>query len=197
MKTLNTSIYKLIFNSMIVVITAAFIIYGLNTNLFTSSSVIESFLLRFGIFAPIAFVLIQALQVVVPILPGGIGLLVGVLVFGPIQGFIYNYIGICLGSILAFLLSKQYGSYLIEKLFSNKLNEKYKTWSTNKDFQKLFTLAIFMPIAPDDFLCYLAGTTSMKLSRFSMIILLGKPAAIAAYTYGLSFGFSHLATLIH
>lgn len=197
MKIVNNTVFKIIFNSIIILAVLAFIIYGLKTKLFSSESVIESFLLKFGILAPIVLIFIQALQVVVPIIPGGIGLLVSVLIFGPFKGFIYNYIGICMGSIIAFLLSKKYGTYFVDKLFSNKLKEKYMAWSTNENFQRLFTIAIFMPIAPDDFLCYLAGTTSMKLSRFIIIILLGKPMAIAAYTFGLSFGFNHLITLIH
>ncbi|MBK5201300.1 MAG: TVP38/TMEM64 family protein [Spirochaetaceae bacterium] len=197
MKSSVTNNYKTIYNGVILLLTIAFIMYGFKTNLFSSQLVIESFLKRFGILAPFVLVLIQAFQVVFPILPGGIGLLVGVLIFGPLQGFIYNYIGICIGSIMAFLLSKKYGTYLIEKLFSNKLKDKYKSWTSNKNFEKLFTIAIFMPVAPDDFLCYLAGTSSMKLSRFSTIIFLGKPLAIAAYTFGLSFGFNQLISLIH
>lgn len=45
--------------------------------------------------------------------------------------------------------------------------EKYDGW-TQKDgkFLKLFALAIFFPVAPDDFLCYLAGTTKMTWKQF-------------------------------
>ena len=193
MKILNNTLFKTIFNSIVII---GFIIYGLKTNLFSSQSIMESFLLKFGVLAPVVLILIQALLVVVPILPGGIGLLVSVLIFGPFQGFIYNYLAVCTGSIIAFLLSKKYGTYFIDKFFSKKLKEKYMAWTDNNNFQKLFAIAIFMPVAPDDFLCYLAGTTSMKLSTFSIIIFLGKPFAIAIYTFGLYFGFNHLITLI-
>jgi len=197
MKSSITHNYKTIYKIFIILLTIAFVIYGLKTNLFSSQLAIKSFLQKFGIFAPIVLVIIQAFQVVIPILPGGIGLLISVLIFGPMQGFIYNYLGICIGSIIAFLLSKQYGTYLIEKLFSSNLKDKYMSWTSNKNFEKLFAIAIFMPVAPDDFLCYLAGTTSMKLSRFSTIIFLGKPLAIAAYTFGLSFGFNQLISFFH
>lgn len=63
-------------------------------------------------------------------------------------------------------------------------------------FTKLFALAIFLPFAPDDFLCYLAGTTKMKLGSFTCIILAGKPAAIALYSLGLMTVFSHIGSLI-
>ena len=48
----------------------------------------------------------------------------------------------------------------------------------------LLHLAIFFPVAPDDFLCYLAGLTRMSLKKFSAIIFLGKPASIAPVQSG-------------
>lgn len=59
----------------------------------------------------------------------------------------------------------------------------------------LFAAAIFFPVAPDDFLCYLAGTTPMRLGRFTSIILLGKPASIALYSLGLNVVFQQAAAL--
>ncbi|MBK5262357.1 MAG: TVP38/TMEM64 family protein [Peptostreptococcaceae bacterium] len=174
----------------------AFLIYGIKTDIFYSQAVLGDFLTKFGLWAPIIFIVFQTVQVVFPILPGGIGLLGGVLIFGPLTGFIYNYIGICLGSIAAFLISKHYGTPILESLFSLKLQKKYMSWAGNKEFPKLFTVAIFMPVAPDDFLCYLAGTTKMTLKRFTTIILLGKPFAIALYSFGLSAVFQHLALLV-
>jgi len=174
----------------------AFLIYGIKTDIFYSQAVLGYFLTKFGLWAPIIFIVFQTVQVVFPILPGGIGLLGGVLIFGPLTGFIYNYIGICLGSIAAFLISKHYGTPILESLFSLKLQKKYMSWAENKEFPKLFTVAIFMPVAPDDFLCYLTGTTKMTLKRFTTIILLGKPFAIALYSFGLSAVFQHLALLV-
>ena len=47
-------------------------------------------------------------------------------------------------------------------------------------------------MAPDDFLCYLAGTTSMTWRRFTTIILLGKPLSIALYSLGLTVLFQQI-----
>jgi uncharacterized membrane protein YdjX (TVP38/TMEM64 family) len=165
----------------------AFLIYGLKTDIFYSEKALKHFMYQFGIWAPIVFIILQAIQVMFPVIPGGLGLLAGVLIFGPIVGFVYNYIGVCLGSIAAFLIAKQYGKPLIKRLFSAKLQKKYESWTEHKKFPKYFTIAIFFPFAPDDFLCYLAGTTKMKLYTFTTIIILGKPLAIAIYTFGLDF----------
>lgn len=149
----------------------------------SSQQQIEQYLQQFGILAPLAFIVLQAVQVVVPIMPGGVSCLAGVLMFGAWKGFFYNYAGICIGSVIAFLLARKFGMPLLRKLFSGKLLEKYQKWMDKKHrFTLLFFLAIFLPAVPDDFLCFLAGTTAMPLKVFMGIILLGKPVVIAMYS---------------
>ena len=70
------------------------------------------------------------------------------------------------------------------------MQDKYMKWTASRRFDTLFTIAIFAPVAPDDFLCYLAGTTKMTYLKFTIIILLGKPLAIAIYTFGLDWIFN-------
>ncbi|MEG1988908.1 MAG: VTT domain-containing protein [Oscillibacter sp.] len=173
----------------------AFVLYGFQHRLFTSEDALRAFVAGFGAFGAAVFILFQAVQVVVPILPGGLGCLGGVLLFGPWLGFAYNYIGICLGSLAAFLLAKSYGRPLLSVLFRQETIAKYEAW-TDRHFSTWFALAIFFPVAPDDFLCWLAGTTTMTLRRFTAIILLGKPAAIALYSVGLHVAFQWIATLL-
>lgn len=163
-----------------------FLIYGLKTGIFYDAESLKRFITGFGMAGILVFVVFQAVQVVFPVLPGGIGCLGGVLIYGAYQGFLYNYIGICIGSVIAFLLARYYGKPLLQKLFSQELHEKYSKWVERGHFDTLFAVAIFMPVAPDDFLCYLAGTTKMSLQKFTAIILLGKPLAIAAYSFGLT-----------
>ena len=130
-----------------------FILYGLKTGIFYDAESLKKFIAGFGIAGALVFVIFQAVQVVFPILPGGIGCLGGVLIYGAYKGFVYNYIGICIGSVAAFLIAKYYGQPLLHKLFSEKLREKYMKWVNNRHFDRMFALAIFFPVAPDDFMC--------------------------------------------
>lgn len=164
-----------------------FIWYGIQNQLFVSADALSAFLHRFGLWAPALFILIQMVQVVIPILPGAVGCLGGVLIFGPVWGFVYNYVGICLGSVLAFLLSKRYGRPFVYQMIGQKNYDKYIGWlSKGKGFDKAFAVAIFLPVAPDDLLCYIAGLTNMTLRKFTAIILLGKPGSIFLYSLGLT-----------
>lgn len=163
-----------------------FVWYCYRQGIFQSQDALEAFLARFGFWAPLIFTLVQAVQVVVPILPGAIGCLAGVLVFGPVWGFIYNYIGICAGSVCAFLLARRYGAPFVRSISNPRTYDRYIGWlEKGSRFDKFFALAIFFPVAPDDFLCYLAGLTRMSLKKMTLIILLGKPVSIALYSLGL------------
>ncbi len=178
-------------------ISAVLCIYGWHSGILTSGDRLQSFIAGFGFSGIFIFILFQAAQVVFPILPGGIGCLVGVLLFGAWRGFLYNYLGICMGSVLAFIIAKSYGKAILHRLFSEKLIDRYERWTSEEGrFAKLFAVAIFLPLAPDDFLCYLAGTTEMPLSKFTIIILLGKPLAIALYSMGLMAVFTRVTALI-
>ena len=162
-------------------------IIGYQKGIFNDQAKLEAFLSKCGFFAPMLFVLIQAVQVVIPILPGAIGCLYGVILWGPVEGFFLNYVGICIGSICAFLIARSFGQQFVIQMTGGKFYEKYSKYLLKENqFVKLFALLIFLPVAPDDFLCYLAGISKISVKRFTIIILLGKPAAIFLYSLGLS-----------
>lgn len=166
---------------------AALIAAGFISGIFTDEDKMRILLERCGIWAPIVFVILQAVQVVVPILPGAMGCAFGVMFFGAFYGFIWNYTGICIGSVCAFLLARKYGTRFVRKVTGRKFCEKYEHYLERENrFEKIFALLIFLPVAPDDFLCYLAGVSKMTLKKFTMIILLGKPGAIFLYSMGLN-----------
>ena len=162
-------------------------VWGWQSGVLTSQEQMEALVRSCGGAGVLLFILFQAVQVVVPVLPGGLGCLAGVLLFGPWWGFVYNYVGICLGSMVVFAVARTCGKPLLTMLFPPKLIHKYSRWAEEKDrFARLFALVIFFPVAPDDFLCYLAGTTEMTWRRYVTIILLGKPFAIGLYSLGLT-----------
>ncbi len=183
----NNNKLKIIINSITIIGTilmCIFFYFALKEQIFTSEEKMQLFLEKCGIYAPLFFVIIQIVQVVVPLIPGGISQGVGVLVFGAFWGFLYNYIGIVLGSIIVFFIARRYGMPLIRMMFKEELINKYIGWlNKGKKFEKFFALAIFLPVAPDDFLCYLAGVTDIKTSKYISIIILLKPFTISMYSF--------------
>lgn len=139
----------------------------------------------FGVGAPFILTLFQAFQVVVPILPGYLGCAAGAIAFGSATGFWCNYIGISVGSILAYFLAKRYGIDLVLAMFSR---EQYEKWSArlekSRSYEWFLFIATLLPLFPDDFLCYLSGLMKMSSKKFIWIIILGKPWCILAYSLG-------------
>lgn len=183
----SIDLYKKILLIVCTAITVVLTVIGYKKGIFTDETQMELFLNSCGIFAPLFFVFIQAVQVIIPILPGAVGCVYGVMFWGPLKGFIFNYIGICIGSIGAFLIARRFGQRLVIQMTGEKFYDKYSKYLEMENrFEKIFALLIFLPVAPDDFLCYLAGISKMDLKKFVTIILLGKPAAIFLYSMGLN-----------
>ena len=172
-------------------------IIGYRRGAFSSVEALQAWMDSYGIWAPLIFIILQAVQVVIPIIPGGVTLLGGVILFGPWWGFVYNYIGIIAGSFAVFGISRVYGKPLMYRLFKPESIEKYENWTSNHGrFAKLFAIAIFLPGAPDGVICYLAGTTQMTWKLYTLIILTAKPASIALYSVLYLLGIDSLSELI-
>lgn len=150
---------------------------------FDSAEALQEYMKGFGIAAPLVLILFQAVQVVVPILPGYLGCAAGAIAFGSFTGFLCNYIGISVGSIIAYFLARKYGIDLVLAMFSQK---QYDKWSgrlkTGKSYERFLFLATLLPLFPDDFLCYFSGLVKMNSKKFIWIIILGKPWCILAYS---------------
>lgn len=149
----------------------------------------KDFINSFGIFGPILLTIFQCVKTVYAVIPSTLGCIVGPTLFGPWTGIICNYIGICSGSFLAFWLSRTFGISFVKQIFSEKKYQKSIRWleRQKKSYPVFLWIAIFLPISPDDFLCYFTGLTEMSFKKFAFIILTSKPFTIIIY--GLIFGY--------
>lgn len=178
-------IKKNIFNIISVLMLVIFIILGYlgyRAGLFNSLDSFRTYILSKGKLAPLFFMLIQVVQIVLPVIPGGLTTVFGVIIFGAFWGFIYNYISICIGSILVFFISRNFGKSIVIRIFGKDTFEKYHHKINDKSYEKFFALAILFPVAPDDFLCYLSGLTDMSFKKFASIIFLFKGPSIFLYS---------------
>lgn len=158
---------------------------------FDSVETLQQYIAGFGILAPLVLTVIQAAQVVLPVLPGFLGCAVGAVMFGCAGGFWCNYIGISLGSMIAFLLARKYGQGLVSKMFPGEKYKKWATWAAeSKSYTMILFLGMVLPLFPDDYFCYFTGITKMSIRKFVTIIILGKPWCILVYSIMFSAAFS-------
>lgn len=162
------------------------VIWGRYTGVLDSLESLQAYIDRLGFWGPFGFMAASFASVMFPIIPAGLLVIAAPVLFGPIEGTVYNWLSVCAGSLANFIVARQVGMPLIEAMFSEKTVEKYLGWTRKKGFATAFTTAIILPVAPDDLLCYLAGTTKMKFSTYTLIILLGKIPTLIAYGLGVS-----------
>ena len=154
---------------------------------FDSVAELQAYISGFGIFGPLVLTAIQIMQVIVPVLPGFLGCAVGAVLFGPIVGFLCNYIGIGTGSVIAFFLARRFGMPLLQELFPSGKYDKWSGWaSRSRSYSAFLFAAMLLPLFPDDYLCYLTGVSKMTARKFIWIIILGKPWCLLAYSFGFS-----------
>lgn len=161
------------------------IIWGYKVGIFTSQERLNQFIEQIGVWGALVFLILQIVQVVIPIIPGGVTSIAGVVIFGPLWGTVYNYIGIVTGSYINYFLARYYGVDFVAQLIGKKKMDRYiKYLQKGSKFDKLFAIAIFIPVSPDDILCLFAGLMRMSLFRFTLVMLFAKPWSLLAYTLG-------------
>jgi len=171
-------------------------LYLWHAGLLTNQALLRQTIHEFGVWAPLAFIGVQIIQVVIPVIPGGVTLAVGPMLFGTWLGFIYNYIGIVLGSLILFRIGRVFGLPLVEAIVSKKIRHKYMNRLNSNGWEKLFIFLMILPIAPDDALVLLTSLTKMSFKQFFWILILSKPVGIACYSFIVLYSFDWLIKLI-
>lgn len=146
---------------------------GLWSGVLTSIPRLRELLTDFGVFAPAAYTLLTAVQSVFPFLPGGITVIAAPILFGPVTGTVSSYVGSCLGSFAVFAISRHVGQPLLSAMFRPRTLRRYLGWLEHRHFTVWFAMAIALPVAPDDLLCYLAGLTPMRARLFAAVACTG------------------------
>ncbi len=88
------------FSIILTLIIIATVTYGYMQGYFTSIEDLQLMVSVAGMYGPVVFMLVQIIQVILPIIPGGVSNFAGVMLFGPILGFIYNYVRVVIKSFV-------------------------------------------------------------------------------------------------
>ncbi|WP_424015640.1 TVP38/TMEM64 family protein [Halorubrum xinjiangense] len=148
----------------------------------TDAKALRTWLDQFGIFAPIVFIGIQALQVVVAPIPGQVVALVAGYLFGSFWGTVYSLTGVLIGSAVAFSLSKRYGRSFVENVIHEDVIDRFDGFVDTVGIPGLFAFVI-IPGLPDDAICFLSGLTKWSLPTFIGVIAVGRLPAYVLTVY--------------
>ena len=149
---------------------------------FINSAWLRDFILSFGPFSHMMFILIQALQVVFAPIPGEVTGFVGGYLFGNGLGTVLSTIGLLIGSSFAFAIARAFGEKFVEKVVKKKYVDKFDFFITHKGLYLTFILFI-IPGFPKDSLCYLLGLTRLRFVDFFLMNLIGRLPGTLMLTY--------------
>ena len=162
-----------------VLVAACIAVYYIGSGLgwfkfFESRENVRDWVKSYGGWAPLAFFVLQFIQVIFSPIPGSVTTIAGGMLFGFFYGFLLSLGAIFLGSLVAFMLGKLFGRPLVEKIAGKSVVDKYMKNVSSRQ-RVVLVMMFLLPFFPDDLLCLVAGLSAMRVPQFSLLVILTRP----------------------
>ncbi|WP_206424253.1 TVP38/TMEM64 family protein [Cohnella candidum] len=139
---------------------------------------IQALLDRYSRLGPLPGILLPLLEALMPFLPLVVFVVANASAYGLWAGFLYSWIGACLGALIVFSLARWFGRRYGERIRRRyPRTERFFTWVERKGFTPIFLLSCF-PFSPSALVNISAGLSKMPLHTFFTAIFLGKAVMI-------------------
>lgn len=148
----------------------------------TSVDALRDYISQAGSAAAIIYILFCFLQVILLPVPGSVTVAVGVAMFGPLKCTIFSFIGIVLGSIVAFAVGRWIGYKAVCWIVGQENIDKWLEKLKGKDYL-ILSLMFLLPMFPDDVLCFVAGLSSMTWPYFLVMIIITRAISVISTSY--------------
>lgn len=142
-------------------------------NSMTRGEELRAAVLSHGMLAPLFFIGIQILQVILAPIPGEASGALGGYLFGGWLGFVYSTVGLTAGSWVAFAIGRLLSDLVRSRLEKAKVYHKFNHLVSRGDFVIPFILFLF-PGFPKDSLSYMLGMSHMPLPVFLFLTTVGR-----------------------
>lgn len=137
-----------------------------------------------GIWGPIVFMLLNMIQVLLAIIPGGPFEVASGTLFGTLWGTILCDVAMTTGGMITFFLARKFGMKFIELFTTREKVESVKFLHANPKKESLLFLFFLLPGTPKDLMCYVVGITDIKWWKWLLINLVGRFPAILLSAMG-------------
>ncbi|UCF87245.1 MAG: TVP38/TMEM64 family protein [Nitrospiraceae bacterium] len=149
--------------------------------IFLNPEYIQQWLDSFGFFAPLFYISLMSLAVVISPIPSLPLDIASGAFFGPIWGTIYSVIGASAGAVISFLISRFLGREFIERFLGGHVN--FCTSCSDRILTKFVFLSRLLPFISFDIISYGAGLTKMSLRMFVIATVIGMIPLTFIYNY--------------
>ena len=147
--------------------------YQFLVRLYMDKRFLKQTLREWGILAPVIFIGLQALQVIIAPIPGELTGILGGYLFGQSVGLFYSTVGLTLGSLAAFAVGRWLGAHYVQRLVSPDIWRKLG-FIVEAEGAILCFVIFLIPGLPKDMTCYLFGLSPMPFWIFAVVSTLGR-----------------------
>jgi uncharacterized membrane protein YdjX (TVP38/TMEM64 family) len=123
--------------------------------------------------APLIFMGIQLLQVILAPIPGEATGFIGGYLFGAARGFAYSSVSLAIGSWINFIIGRFLGRQFVRRVIPEAKLRKIDQTVTHHGSLVILLLFVF-PGFPKDYLCLFLGVTAMPLKLFLLMATFGR-----------------------
>jgi uncharacterized membrane protein YdjX (TVP38/TMEM64 family) len=154
--------------------------------MYSDKQYLKQLVASWGWMAPLVFIVIQALQVIISPFPGEITGPVGGALFGVLWGVVYSTIGLTLGTLVCFAVGRKWGEPLVRPWLSehhwNRMN-----FILEAEGAILCFILYLIPGFPKDIISYLFGISPMPFWLFAVVSTVARlPGTIIGSYFGAS-----------
>ncbi|RXZ81453.1 TVP38/TMEM64 family protein [Paenibacillaceae bacterium] len=152
---------------------------------------LQLMLQSYSAWGPLPGIVAPVLEAFLPFLPLLLIVAANTNIYGLGFGFLYSWIGVSVGSILIFIITRKVGRRFgtwLQRRFPG--TSRFFRWIERRGFTPIFLFSCF-PFSPSVLINIASGLSSVPLRTFTMAVLLGKAVMIASVSL-ISFDITHI-----
>lgn len=140
-----------------------------------------------GAWGVTVFVTIQALQVVIAVIPPI--QIVGGLLFGWLWGCVFSFLGTLIGTFVIFVMVAKFGKPLVEAFVDEKHLKRYKFLNDERKLTLILMMLYLIPGIPKDVISYIVPLTKIRRRDFFLYVMPCRlPAIVMSTVFGSNVG---------
>lgn len=175
---INIKLVKLI--TFFLLLIAGFIIFRVFNIHKLNPGSIRSFILSFGIWAPVVFIGIYTIRPFF-FFPASLLALSSGMLFGPLFGTVYDVFGASIAAYLSFGFARKFGRDIVQDWFGKRIG-KLDDMAEKNGFKTVLFMRM-VPLIPFDAISYGAGFSKIRFRHFAPASTLGMLPGAFVYNF--------------
>lgn len=140
-----------------------------------------------GPWGRIILIILLILQAFLAFIPGQGLMLASGYIYGFWQGLFLTWFGLTLGGQISFWLARRYGRPFANRFVSEKVIARWDSIAARQGMS-FYIISLFVPIFPNDAMCFVAGLGEISFRRFLVANMIGRFIATATMTFVGAYG---------